>query len=142
MAETCPTCRQDGDCIRCLVQMHDAAVAELRRLHEDLRSIVRRNKSATRGRGAAVVVTMETLAKIAEQSVKQTAAYTQPPDGEYEKIQVDRFRKICKGGMRTVNDGHGHPMRDGREAPYIDVTALNYELTIPADATHIAWYNT
>jgi len=62
--------------------------------------------------------------------------YSEKPPDYADIMTVERFKKC---GF-TMWDGTAHPMKDGMENDCIHVNPEDPN-TIPADATHIAWYN-
>lgn len=68
------------------------------------------------------------------------------PKPQYDKgkiygdvMTVEEFRGGVESGGFTDWDGHGHPVKDNMED--IGWYVFPSEMKIPADATHIAWYN-
>lgn len=55
-------------------------------------------------------------------------------------FSVNEFREICETGGLIDYDGFGHPVRGNKEN--VDIWIQPSELDrIPADASHIMWYN-
>lgn len=72
-------------------------------------------------------------------SVTGTYGNAEHPD-EDDVYTVEEFRRYCENRMFIDYDGFGHPVRDRKADPGIVVKPSRLE-TIPADATHIVWYN-
>ena len=74
--------------------------------------------------------------------VKFTATnrYGCGPDGEDDVYTVDEFREKVETGMFIDYDGFGYPVREGKADPDITVKPSRLD-DIPADATHIVWFN-
>lgn len=66
--------------------------------------------------------------------------YGNHPQDEDDVYQVDTFRRYCESGMFIDYDGFGHPVRDSLADPDVWVEPSRLQL-IPADATHVVWYN-
>lgn len=69
-----------------------------------------------------------------------TNRYGCGPDSEDDVYTVEEFREHCKRGLFIDYDGDGHPAKDGFADPKILLKPSNLEL-IPADATHVIWFN-
>jgi hypothetical protein len=67
-------------------------------------------------------------------------AYTEPPDEDADIYTVEQFRRMCSGGSFIDYDGFGSPMKDGLVDESVTIKPSRLE-NIPADATHIDWYN-
>lgn len=74
--------------------------------------------------------------------------YTQLPyhDDEYPEydddvMTVEDFIQCVRDGLFNDDDGSGCPMKDGKYDRHIIVLPSNYRISIPADATHIVWFN-
>lgn len=70
----------------------------------------------------------------------KTGQYGCGPKDEDDVYTVDEFRDLCKRHMFIDYDGFGHPVRDRMADPEKIVKPSLLGL-IPADATHIVWYN-
>lgn len=69
-----------------------------------------------------------------------TGKYGCGPEGEDDVYTIDEFKEMCELGAFIDYDGFGNPVKD-RLADveiWIKPSQLN---KIPADATHIVWYN-
>jgi hypothetical protein len=55
-------------------------------------------------------------------------------------MTVREFRRCVEDGGFIDYDGFGHPVRRKRVCEDVDVKPSKPE-TIPADATHILWFN-
>lgn len=62
------------------------------------------------------------------------------PDDEDDVYTVQEFVACCNAHAFVDYDGYGYPVRDSKAARGLIVkpSRLNQ---IPADATHIVWYN-
>ena len=69
-----------------------------------------------------------------------TGRYGSVPDGEDDVYTVAEFRQFCEQGHFIDYDGFGHPVRDGKLNPSVTVKPSRVS-EIPADATHVVWYN-
>jgi len=74
--------------------------------------------------------------------VKFTATnrYGCGPEGEDDVYTVEEFTQHVKDHSFIDYDGFGYPVKDGKADPsiYIKPSRLH---EIPADATHIVWFN-
>lgn len=59
---------------------------------------------------------------------------------EDDVYTVDEFKSRCEDGDFIDYDGFGHPVKDSKCDPSIIVQPSELE-KIPADATHVVWYN-
>lgn len=85
-------------------------------------------------------------------TVEITEAYTVPvhsvatgnsrgdPDEDDCVMTVAEFKTGCDTGYFTDDDGHGYPVKDGKaDEDHRISPSLCHQ--IPADATHVVWYN-
>jgi hypothetical protein len=70
----------------------------------------------------------------------ETNLYGCVPPGEDDVYTVDEFRQNVRVGAFIDYDGFGHPVRDGLCDPSVTVKPSRLD-EIPADATHVVWYN-
>lgn len=70
----------------------------------------------------------------------KTGQYGCGPDDEDDVYTIAEFRELCEGGTFIDYDGFGYPVRD-RMADSDVLIKPSYLEAIPADATHIVWYN-
>lgn len=70
----------------------------------------------------------------------KTGRYGCGPDDEDDVYTVDEFRALCKNHSFIDYDGHGYPVR-GTMADSSVVIKPSRVNEIPADATHVVWYN-
>lgn len=70
-----------------------------------------------------------------------TGNYGCGPDHEDDVYTIEEFREYCESGGFVDYDGYGHPVKDEMCDPDIFVSPSSYAKDIPADATHIVWYN-
>lgn len=72
-------------------------------------------------------------------SVTGTYGNAEHPD-EDDVYTVAEFKDYCEKRLFIDYDGFGHPVRDRKANPsiWIKPSRLN---EIPADATHVVWYN-
>lgn len=77
---------------------------------------------------------------IAPVTFTATNRYGCGPDDEDDVYTVEEFRRHCEQGSFVDYDGFGHPVKNGKADPNIGIQPSRLE-TIPADATHIVWYN-
>lgn len=66
--------------------------------------------------------------------------YTVPVPEYGDLIPVAVFKECCKTGAFVDYDGHGYPCRYGLQDERCQIRPSRVE-NIPADATHICWYN-
>jgi hypothetical protein len=59
---------------------------------------------------------------------------------EDDVYTIEEFLKCVETGAFIDYDGFGHPVRDGLADPTIWIKPSRVK-EIPADATHIVWYN-
>lgn len=62
------------------------------------------------------------------------------PDDEDDVYTVEEFAAHCRNHSFVDYDGFGHPVRDGLCDPRVTVSPSRIA-DIPADATHVVWYN-
>lgn len=62
------------------------------------------------------------------------------PKKEDDVYTVEEFKEQCIDGGFRDGDGHGYPVKDKKADRRICITPSRLNL-IPADATHIVWYN-
>lgn len=69
-----------------------------------------------------------------------TGTYGCMPKGEDDVYTIEEFKKFCDMGSFIDSDGHGYPVKDRLTDTSVIIvpSLLNH---IPADATHIVWYN-
>lgn len=63
------------------------------------------------------------------------------PEGEDDVYTVAEFMECVKSSAFIDYDGYGHPVKDGLSDPMIDIYPSQCPDCIPADATHIVWFN-
>lgn len=56
-------------------------------------------------------------------------------------MTVKQFFRDCDNRFLIDDDGYGCPMRDGKVAKDTIIKPSTAVRDIPADATHIEWYN-
>lgn len=66
-------------------------------------------------------------------------AYTEELPSYGDVMTVENFRNDCRAGYLIDYDGYGHPVKDNKMAK-IRIYPSGRDL-IPADATHILWFN-
>jgi hypothetical protein len=69
-----------------------------------------------------------------------TGNYGCGPEDEDDVYTVKEFLKHVKCHAFIDYDGYGHPVKDGKCDPSIDILPSKVD-EIPKDATHIVWYN-
>ncbi len=69
-----------------------------------------------------------------------TGNYGCGPDNEDDVYTIEEFRQLVESRVFIDYDGFGYPVRDGLADPNIWVKPSRVN-EIPADATHIVWYN-
>ena len=69
-----------------------------------------------------------------------TGRYGCGPDDEDDVYTVEEFRAFVESGAFIDYDGFGHPVRDGLSDEGIVVQPSRVD-EIPADATHVVWFN-
>lgn len=69
-----------------------------------------------------------------------TGNYGCGPNDEDDVYTITQFVELCKSGSFIDYDGIGHPVKDNKSDPTIDIYPSKIE-KIPLDATHIVWYN-
>lgn len=55
-------------------------------------------------------------------------------------MTVKDFKEACDAGGFIDYDGSGHPVKDGKMMRSFDVKPSQRD-KIPADATHVMWFN-
>lgn len=55
-------------------------------------------------------------------------------------MTIEDFTDFAKHGASN-NDGHGHPVKNDMEDHNIYLYPSTWHIEIPADATHVSWYN-
>jgi hypothetical protein len=68
------------------------------------------------------------------------ASYTEQVTLGDDVYTVADFREMVRHHSFIDYDGYGHPVKGGKCDPRIDVVPSRVN-EIPADATHIVWYN-
>lgn len=69
-----------------------------------------------------------------------TGQYGCGAEDEDDVYTVEEFKELCEMTAFIDYDGFGHPVKDRLADP--DVIVKPSELQkIPADATHVVWYN-
>lgn len=68
--------------------------------------------------------------------------YTEPIElwGYADTMSVDRFKRCVKSGLFIDYDGFGYPAKSKFVNPHIEIKPSRVA-EIPADATHIVWFN-
>ena len=64
--------------------------------------------------------------------------YNRPLPGYGDLMTVAEYRENVESGCLMDYDGHGHPVKDNMLA--IHFISPDFD-NIPADATHILWFN-
>jgi hypothetical protein len=68
--------------------------------------------------------------------------YVDPIDEDDHVMTVEEFKEDCASGGFIDYDGFGYPAKDGKTASGGEHRVYPSERgKIPADATHIVWYN-
>lgn len=70
----------------------------------------------------------------------ETNRYGCGPDNEDDVYTIDEFRQHVECASFIDYDGFGHPVRGSKCDPSVFVKPSTID-TIPADATHVVWYN-
>lgn len=70
----------------------------------------------------------------------KTGVYDSRPEDGDDVYTVEEFLAHTRTGAFIDYDGYGHPMKGGKADPSIVIKPSKPE-SIPADATHILWYN-
>lgn len=70
----------------------------------------------------------------------QTNQYGCGAPDEDDVYTVDEFRGRVSCGAFIDYDGFGHPVKDGKADPSVWVKPSRVD-EIPADATHVVWFN-
>jgi len=72
--------------------------------------------------------------------MSEPVAYKAPvKDDCGDLMTVAEFIENCECGGFTDYDGFGYPVKDGKTASFVVKPSQRED--IPADATHIIWYN-
>ena len=66
--------------------------------------------------------------------------YSAEPYNMGDMLTVEEFVEMAKSAGLINYDGFGHPVKDGKLCPTIEIRPSRY-WEIPEDATHIQWYN-
>lgn len=66
--------------------------------------------------------------------------YTRPVEDDEDVMTVESFRATVAAGGFIDYDGFGYPVRGGLAASTVVVLPSRVD-EIPADATHIVWFN-
>ena len=69
-----------------------------------------------------------------------TADYDEPVSDYADVMTVEEFIGCCDVGAFIDYDGFGHPVKGDAMAGDLEIKPSRSGL-IPADATHVAWYN-
>ena len=69
-----------------------------------------------------------------------SASYTEQVALGDDVYTVADFREMVRHGSFIDYDGFGHPVKGGQCDPKIDIVPSRVN-EIPADASHIVWYN-
>lgn len=62
------------------------------------------------------------------------------PEDEDDVYTVEEFRELCGSGSFIDYDGHGYPVKDGKADDSVMIRPSKVN-EIPADATHVVWFN-
>lgn len=62
------------------------------------------------------------------------------PDDEDDVYTVEEFKNFVKAGAFIDYDGYGYPVKDSKADPSIAILPSRLS-DIPADATHVVWFN-
>lgn len=73
-------------------------------------------------------------------SFEETNRYGGGPVDEDDVYTVGEFRALVETGAFVDYDGHGYPVKRRKADPSV-VIKPSRVCDIPADATHIVWYN-
>lgn len=68
------------------------------------------------------------------------SGYVEDLDEDDDVMTVSTFSNACTHGHFIDYDGFGHPVKEGKANPSIYIRPSELE-EIPADATHIVWFN-
>lgn len=71
----------------------------------------------------------------------KTNQYGCGPDDEDDVYTVEEFLQHVESGSFIDYDGFGEPVKDGLSDPSIVICPSQAKHAIPADATHIVWFN-
>jgi hypothetical protein len=66
--------------------------------------------------------------------------YGNHPSGESDVYTVEGFKSLCERHLFIDYDGFGYPVKDRLADKSITIYPSRCE-EIPADATHIVWFN-
>lgn len=72
--------------------------------------------------------------------MNKKAGYRDPVEKDDDVFTVEDFREMCKRGSFIDYDGFGYPVKDGLGNPDVWVKPSRLH-EIPADATHVNWFN-
>lgn len=72
--------------------------------------------------------------------MSKQVAYDRPIEGG-ALMTVEEFKSDCDAGALIDYDGFGYPVKDGKSAGYQHKVYPSERHSIPADATHIVWFN-
>ncbi len=70
----------------------------------------------------------------------KTGQYGCGPDDEDDVYTIEEFKQLCGSTMFVDSDGCGHPVKDNLADMQVWVWPSQLD-KIPADATHIVWFN-
>jgi len=70
----------------------------------------------------------------------KTNQYGCGPEDDDDVYTVEEFRACCKSGSFIDYDGYGYPVKDGLADKDNHIVPSGLD-RIPADATHIVWFN-
>lgn len=70
-----------------------------------------------------------------------TNRYGCGPDDEDDVYTVEEFLSHCRNYSFIDYDGYGSPVKDGMADHSIIIKPSRAKEKIPADATHIVWFN-
>jgi hypothetical protein len=70
----------------------------------------------------------------------KTGQYGCGPEGEDDVYTVKQFRNLCSNKLFVDYDGYGHPVKESLADESITIKPSRLD-AIPADATHVVWYN-
>ena len=70
-----------------------------------------------------------------------TGNYGNIPYDEDDVYTIEEFKEMIDDSIVTDYDGHGHPVKNNMANPNIWIIPSRLGEDIPANATHIVWYN-
>lgn len=70
-----------------------------------------------------------------------TGTYGCGPEDEDDVYTIKEFLDLVKCGGFVDYDGYGHPVKNKLADRTIMIQPSNVKKKLPADATHIIWYN-